>query len=171
MARGEFFYDEGGRLRDPAGRFSTVENASQEAMVFAENIAEFAAYSALIFEAKVHKAEEVAEYWRSIAPKWGDRDPRRQSGPTGLGAGGTGVPNEPFDYGPSIKVYEHADGRVSVGTELEPLAGFLEYGTHKTPMYACGARTLEHFGGGRVDRSMREGTRVVKGTSGEVFIG
>jgi hypothetical protein len=146
---------------------------SQEASVLAENIAELALYSAVVHAAKVAKAEEVAEYWRSISPHWGDRDPKRSHGPTGLAAEKRGVPNEPGDYAESIKVWDHADGRVSVGTELEPLATFLEYGTDKTPHFACGAKTLEHFGGGKVDLSLKEGTgtRKVKGTSGELFIG
>jgi hypothetical protein len=164
-------YDSGGRLRDPSGRFTTVEKASMEASVFAENVAQFAAYSGLVLAAKIAKGHEVAEYWKGIAPHWGDRNPKRDHGPTGLRGGGGGVPNEPGDYAESIKVYEWEDGRVSVGTELQPLASFLEYGTAHNPEYACGAKTLAHFGGGSVDREMRNGTRVVKGTSGEVFVG
>jgi hypothetical protein len=123
--------------------------------IFAKDIEGWLEGSAAVYAAKLAKAAEVADYWRSIAPHWGDHDPKGAKPPTGLGKGGTGVPNQPDDYGPSIKVQRGDGGKVSVGTDLIPLAVFLEYGTEKMAAAACGARTLEHFGGGKVEGAAR----------------
>lgn len=128
--------------------------AMEEVGVFAKDIEAWLEGSTAVYAAKLAKAAEAADYWRSIAPHWGDNDPKNKKPPTGLGQGGTGVPNYPDDYAASIKVTRH-DGTVAVGTELMPLAAFLEYGTDRTPAFACGARTLAAFGGGSADSTAR----------------
>jgi hypothetical protein len=138
--------------------FSALENVG----IYAKDIEGWIEASEVVYAAKLVKAAEVADYWRSIAPKWGDHDPKGAKPPTGLGGGGTGVPNNPGDYGPSIKVFR--DGRnVKVGSDLIPLAEFLEYGTHKMEAFACGARTLERFGGGKVDAEARVSDKLFVG--------
>lgn len=130
--------------------------------VFAKDLEGWLAGSTLVYAAKLALAAEVADYWKSIAPHWGDRDPKGAKPPTGL-SHGSGVPNQPDDYEKSIKVFRKGDGVVEVGTELMPLAKFLEYGTEHNPEYACAARTLAHFGGGPLETS--------KQVSPGVFVG
>lgn len=142
----------GSRGRAPI-RASTFA-AMEEVGIFTKDIEAWLEGSTAVYAAKQAKAAEVADYWRSIAPHWGDNPPKGKQPPSGLGQGGTGVPNYPDDYAASIKVMRH-DGTVAVGTELMPLAAFLEYGTEKTPAFACGARTLAAFGGGSADETAR----------------
>lgn len=97
--------------------------------------------SAAVLEAKKLKAEAVAEYWKEIAPVRGDHDPRGSQEPTAYGT------NWAEDYRDSIKVYVDKDGVVYVGSDLVPLADWLEYGSIHNPEHGYGARVLEHFGG------------------------
>lgn len=97
--------------------------------------------SAVVQEAKHLKADEVADYWASIAPVRGDKDPKGSHEPTAYGT------NYAEDYQNSIGVHEDPDGVVYVGSDLVPLADWLEYGSEHNPEYGYGARVLEHFGG------------------------
>jgi len=97
--------------------------------------------SAVVLEAKRLKAKAVAEYWKEIAPVRGDKDPHESKEPTAYGT------NWAEDYRESIKVYEDKDGVVYVGSDLVPLADWLEYGSIHNPEHGYGARVLDHFGG------------------------
>lgn len=149
-----------GRGRAPIrpSTFSALEDVG----IFAKDIEGWLAGSAVVHAAKLAKASEVADYWRSIAPEWGDHDPKDARPPTGQGKGGSGVPNYPGSYRESIKVTA-SDGTVKVGSNLIPLAVFLEYGTHKMEAAACGAKTLAHFGGGPVDAEARVSDKLFVG--------
>lgn len=114
-------------------------------------------YSAVTEEAKRAKAEEVKEYWQSIAPVRGDHDPRGSTEPTAYGT------NWAEDYRESIRVYADKDGAVYVGSDLVPLADWLEYGSKHNHEHGFGAMTLAHFGGSEVD----EGARLTHG----LFVG
>jgi hypothetical protein len=142
-------------------RLSTFQ-ALEDVGIYAKDIEGWLEGSTAVYAAKLVLAAEVADYWRSIAPHWGDKDTHGAKPPTGLGKGGTGVPNYPDDYSQSIKV-KREGGKVSVGTDLIPLAYFLEYGTEKMEAAACGARTLEHFGGGPVDAEARVSDKLFLG--------
>ena len=117
--------------------------------VYAQDIEGFIVGSVVAMEAKRAKAEAVAEYWRSIAPVRGDHDPKDSQEPTAYGT------NYADDYRDSIKVYEDPDGVVYVGSDLVPLADWLEYGSIHNPDHGYGARTLVYFGGGAVDEAAR----------------
>ena len=152
-------YEEYNAGRLARGRSTIREetfNSLEDVGVFTKALEGFVVASEAVYAVKLVKAAEVADYWRSIAPHWGDMDPKGARPPTGLGGGGTGVPNDPDDYAASIKVMRMGHGRVAVGSELMPLAEFLEYGTSKMEEAACGARTLAHFGGEEVERNSRE---------------
>jgi len=132
------------QLRDERGRF--ISAAQTQAIldaigVNALDLEGFILGSAAILEAKRLKAKEVAEYWQSIAPVRGDHDPRGSQEPTAYGT------NWEDDYRESIQVHEDADGVVYVGSDLVPLADWLEYGSIHNPEHGYGARVLDHFGG------------------------
>lgn len=113
--------------------------------------------AAVVQAAKVAKAEEVKTYWQSIAPKWGDRDPRGATVPTETGSGEI-VDAYEGEYANSIHV-ESKRGGVRVGSNTK-IAIFAEYGTEHMPEYACAAKTVEHFNG---DANEALGTRNAKG--------
>lgn len=113
--------------------------------------------AALIHEAKMAKAAEVAEYWKSIAPVWGDRPTKGATTPTEDGSGRI-VDAYEGEYANSIHV-ESKGNRVTVGSATK-IAVFAEYGTAHMPEYACAQRTIEHFNG---EASELLGTRNEKG--------
>lgn len=113
--------------------------------------------AAVVRAAKEEKAEEVAEYWKSIAPVWGDRDPKGATVPTET-ASGQIVDAYEGEYANSIHV-ESKGARVRVGSATK-IAVFAEYGTEHIPEYACAQRTIEHFNG---ESSELLGTRNPKG--------
>lgn len=132
------------RPRDASGRFTSFKDLG----VFGESMLGFIAASPVIEAAKLAKANEVAQYWKSIAPVRGDKDPHGQWGPTHDGGHLVGNPE---DYRDSIKVRVDHHGQVQVGSDLMPLAEWLEYGSEHNPEHGYGARVLAHFGGGPVD--------------------
>lgn len=137
--------------RDASGRFTSRSalSALEDVGVSALDLEGFILGSVVIQEAKRRKAEEVAEYWQSIAPVRGDKDPRGSKEPTAYGT------NWADDYRESIKVHEDSDGAVYVGTDLIPLADWLEYGSVHNPEHGYGARVLDHFGGAPVDEAAK----------------
>ncbi len=120
---------------------SALDELAAAAGVNALDIEGFIVASAVVIEAKRLKAEAVAEYWKSIAPIRGDKDPHGSQEPTAYGTNWEG------DYQDSIQVYEDADGVIYVGSDLVPLADWLEYGSIHNPEHGYGARVLAHFGG------------------------
>lgn len=115
------------------------------------------AVGAAVVAAKEAKAEEVREYWASIAPVWGDRDPRGATTPTETGSGQI-VDAYEGELANSIHV-ESKDGHVRVGSATK-IAIFAEYGTEHIPEYAPAQKTVEHFNG---QASEVLGTRNEKG--------
>jgi hypothetical protein len=100
--------------------------------------------AAVVRAAQEALAEEVAAYWRSISPHWADHPTHGAQTPTEDAAGHTVDPAEDA-YSDSVKAY--AKGRrVLVGSPLEPLARWLEYGTSRTPEFGVRARVLAEFG-------------------------
>ena len=128
---------------------SALDELAAAVGVSALDLEGFIVYSAAVEEAKKLKAEEVAEYWQSIAPVRGDHDPRGSHEPTAYGT------NWADDYRDSIKVYIDDDGVVYVGSDLVPLADWLEYGSIHNPDHGFGAMTLAHFGGSAVNEAAR----------------
>lgn len=121
----------------------------EEAGVFAADIEGWIAGSSLVLAAKLAKAEEVKEWWRNNeAPVRDDKPAHNSKQPTAYGT------NSKEDYKNSIEVREK-DGVVEVGSQLMPLAGWLEYGSIHNPEHGYGARVLAHFGGGPVDAAER----------------
>src|SRR5690349_20970588 len=112
------------QMRDDRGRFMSYAAAAAmlEAVgVHALDLEGFILGSEIVKEAKRIKAEEVKEYWQSIAPVRGDHDPKESQEPTAYGT------NYAEDYRDSIEVHEDKDGAVYVGSDLVPLADWLEY--------------------------------------------
>lgn len=136
---------------------SALDELAGAAGVSALDLEGFILGSAVVLEAKRLKAKAVAEYWQSIAPVRGDKDPKGSTEPTAYGT------NWADDYRDSIKVHEDNDGVVYVGSDLVPLADWLEYGSIHNPEHGYGARVLVYFGGAAVD----EGARATHG----LFIG
>lgn len=134
--------------RDQLGRFMRDPTVAEmnEVGLFAE-MEGWIAGSAAVREAKIVLALEVRDYWKSIAPVRGDKDPHGQWGDTHDGSHEVGSPE---DYVNSIKVIEKGP-TVAVGTSLVPLCDWLEYGSIHNPEHGYGARVLAHFGGGPVD--------------------
>lgn len=118
-----------------------LEALAAAAGVSALDMEGFILGSLVVVEAKRLKAEEVKEYWQSIAPVRGDHDARESQEPTAYGT------NWEDDYRESIKVHEDKDEAVYVGSDLVPLADWLEYGSEHNPEHGVGARVLAHFGG------------------------
>lgn len=83
------------------------------------------------------RAEIVRDYWRDIAPVFGDKPPKRAAPAYGKPVG---------YYRDSIEVEPVVAGRTRVGTYAYN-AGFLEYGSIHNPEHGYGARVLAHFGG------------------------
>lgn len=133
--------------RDSRGRFT--KTSLEDVGVYARDLEGFILGSAIVQSAKRAKAEEVAAYWQSIAPVRGDKDPRGSKEPTAYGT------NWAEDYLNSIKVHEDKDGVVYVGSDLVPLADWLEYGSVHNPEHGYGIRVLARFGGGPVDAAER----------------
>src|ERR1700747_1534033 len=81
-------------------------------------------------DAVIKKAEEVRDFWRGIAPIFGDRPPKRAEPPHG----------EPGDYKNSIRIKYEKDktGKLiaKVGTKDEK-AAWIEFGAVHMPEYAC----------------------------------
>ncbi len=96
------------------------------------------------------KAEEVKDYWQSIAPKWGDLPTRGATTPTEDGSGKI-VDAYEGEYANSIHV-ESKRGGVRVGSATK-IAVFAEYGTEHIPEYACAQKTVEHFNGEVTERT------------------
>lgn len=127
-----------GRMPIARSTFRALEDVG----VYAKDLEGFIAGSEAVYAAKLAKASEVADYWKGIAPEWGNKDPKK------------GAP-DPFPkdaYRDSIKV-NRDKGRVSVGTDLPGLSVWLEYGSEHNPEHGYGARVLEHFGGSSVDEA------------------
>lgn len=140
------------QLRDERGRFMTAaasRAALDEIGVSALDLEGFILGSVVVQAYKRAKANEVAEYWRSIAPVRGDHDPKGSAEPTAYGT------NYADDYRDSIQVFEDDDGVIYVGSDLAPLADWLEYGSIHNPDHGYGARTLAYFGGGPVEEAAR----------------
>lgn len=140
------------QLRDDRGRFMSASESQRildEVGVSALDLEGFILGSAVVQAAKRARAEQVAAYWRSIAPVRGDHDPKGSQEPTAYGT------NWADDYRDSIKVYEDDDGVVYVGSDLVPLADWLEYGSVHNPDHGFGARVLVYFGGAPVDSAAR----------------
>ena len=140
--------------RDSRGRFTSTRSGGTmgelaEAGVYAKDLEGFILGSAIVQAAKRAKAEEVAEYWRSIAPERGDKPTHESKEPTAYGT------NWAEDYMNSIEVHEDPDGAVYVGSDLVPLADWLEYGSEHNPEHGYGVRVLAHFGGGPVSAADR----------------
>jgi hypothetical protein len=106
---------------------------------------------AVIRAAKIEKAEEVKEYWQSIAPEAGDRPTHNATFPTYDGKDKV-VDLGPGDYKASIEVHAKGD-RVRVGG-TEPILIFAEYGTIHFPEGAYARRTTEHFNGEVSERTV-----------------
>jgi hypothetical protein len=133
--------------RDARGRFISATAAAAmlaDVGVYAKDIEGWIAGSEAVRWAKEAKAAEVRDYWKSIAPVWGDKPPKKEN-------------PDPFPeeaYRDSIEV-KRDGGNVAVGTDLKGLAVWLEYGSEHNPEYGYGARVLEHFGGGSVDSASK----------------
>jgi hypothetical protein len=130
--------------------------ALEELGIFTSDLEAWVATSTVVQAAKLAKAAEVKDYWVSIAPVRGDKDPKESKEPTAYET------NVEGDYKDSIKITAH-DGTVAVGTDFFPLAGWLEYGSIHNPEHGYGARVLAHFGGGAAE----EGARVTQ----NLFVG
>jgi hypothetical protein len=142
------------RPRDARGRFVSASRAAsmlEEVGVFASDIEGWIMGSEAVRWAKLAKAEEVKAAWQAIAPIRGDKPTHDSKLPTAYGT------NVAEDYRNSIRVEENEHG-VRVGTDLNPLADWLEYGSIHNPEHGYGARVLAEFGGGPVD----EGARITK---------
>lgn len=140
-----------GRRAIARGTFDELENVG----VHSSDIADWARMSTVLYAAKLAKAAEVADYWKSIAPVRGDKPTHgRDDGLT------VSFPdpskNDPGEYQASIRV--HRENGVHVGSDLYPLCMWLEYGSVHNPEHGYGARVLENFGGGVPD----EGARITK---------
>lgn len=130
--------------RDAQGRFvsrAAFDELAAACGVNALDLEGFILGSAVSLEAKHVKAEMVADYWRSIAPIRGDKPTHSSKEPTAYGT------NFEEDYHNSIQVYTDADSAVYVGSDLVPLADWLEYGSIHNPEHGYGARVLAEFGG------------------------
>lgn len=112
-----------------------------------------ASAASVVHAGKLAKAAEVEEYWKSIAPHWGDRPTRGATTPTEDGAGKV-VDLYPGVYEAGIHVEARGD-RVRVGSG-DKVAVFLEYGTEHNPEYACAARTVAHFEGEVTERTVNK---------------
>jgi hypothetical protein len=148
-------------FRDSRGRFMSGKSASalaeiEKAGLYAADMEGWIAGSAVVYAAKLAKAKEVEAYWKSIAPVRGDKPTHESKEPTAYGT------NVAEDYRNSVKLTEQ-DGTVAVGTDLMPLAGWLEYGSIHNPEHGYGARVLAHFGGGAVDSAERVSDRLFIG--------
>jgi hypothetical protein len=132
-------------------------DAEELAALIEAQIEGSATVAAVVRAAKEAKAEEVAEYWKSIAPKWGDRPTKGATTPTET-ARGEIVDAYEGEYANSIHV-ESTANRVRVGSDTK-IAVFAEYGTAHMPEYACAQRTVEHFEG---EASKLLGTRNRRG--------
>lgn len=132
------------QMRDEHGRFMSYAAAAamlEEVGVHSLDLEGFILGSAVVEAAKRAKAEAVKEYWQSIAPVRGDKDPHESKEPTAYGT------NWAEDYRDSIKVHVDKDGAVYIGSDLVPLADWLEYGSIHNPEHGYGARVLDYFGG------------------------
>lgn len=127
-----------GRVPIARSTFRALEDVG----IYAKDIEGWIAGSAAVYAAKLAKASEVADYWKSIAPVFGDKEPKRDSPAYGTAEG---------TYRDSVKVTRH-DGTVAVGADSYN-AAWLEYGSEHNPEYGYGARVLEHFGGGSVNEA------------------
>ena len=102
-------------------------------------------------------ADEVEDYWKSIAPEFGDKDPRGRAVP-GIGPGGTYMDTK--KYKDSVEVRVESDGvfpHIRVGSSDMPLAEWLEYGSVHNPEYGYAQRVVDHFRNATVDLHMNEG--------------
>jgi hypothetical protein len=128
-----------------------METADLAALIEAQIANGRGTAGAVVRAAKVAKAEDVQDYWKSIAPHWGDRPTKGATVPTETGSGQI-VDAYEDEYANSIHVEARGD-RVRVGSRTK-IAVFLEYGTEKTPEHACAARTTEHFNGEVSERTV-----------------
>jgi hypothetical protein len=119
----------------------SIISEMEGAGLYAKDMEAFIVASAVVHEAKVALAHEAAEYWRTIAPVRGDKPTHESKEPTAYGT------NWEEDYVNSIQVYDDPDGVVYVGSDLIPLADWLEYGSEHNPEHGYGIQVLQHFGG------------------------
>ena len=76
---------------------------------------------------KLDLANRAADFWRSVAPVEADDHPERPPG----------------TYRDSIQVEQ--DGDVVAVVATDELANIIEYGSARSPEFACRARTEAHF--------------------------
>jgi hypothetical protein len=83
------------------------------------------------------KAQKVQDYWKSIAPVFGDKPPHRDSPAYGA----------PGAYRDSITVIDLSDGDVPrKRVQVQDFKGnFIEFGNAHTPEYAPRAKTKAKF--------------------------
>ncbi|TDH48492.1 hypothetical protein E2F47_23535 [Mycobacterium eburneum] len=101
-----------------------------------------AARSKRVIRALERKANKCADYWRSIAPVFGDLPPKRAAPPEG----------EAGDYKAAVAVkrIDNGDGSVRFRVyDSDPKAHWIEYGTAHMPEYAPAAKTKAKFRGKR----------------------
>jgi len=129
--------------RDLGGRFASRGMVNEVGVfAFAAELEGIIAGSEFIQAAKEAKAREVRDFWVSIAPVRGDKPPGGHiADETAYGT------NWPEDYRNSIEVHKDKDGFVFVGSDLLPLAEWLEYGSRHNPEHGYGARVLAAFNG------------------------
>lgn len=116
--------------RDRRGRFRKKNSISIDVLK----------RSMKVKKAMVARGHRVEEYWKSIAPVFGETglDEKRSAPPDG----------SPGDYRDSIRtvVTEGDDGIMRVRVDATDKKRFwIEYGTAHMPEYACKARALKRF--------------------------
>lgn len=142
-------YNEGRADRGRAPIAPSTFSGLADLGIMTKDLEDWAATSEALYAAKLAKASEVVDYWKSIAPTRGNKDPKESREPTAYGT------NKMGDYKNSIKVIREHGGRVAAGTEFMPLAGWLEYGSKHNPEHGYGARALAEFGGGAAQEATR----------------
>ena len=98
------------------------------------------AESAEAKQAVVEKANEVKDYWQSIAPVNKTGKPHTYNGHV----------DEPGDYRDSIRIKYEKDkaGKLTAKVYTNDYkAHWLEYGSVNNPEYGFAQRTVDHFGG------------------------
>jgi hypothetical protein len=97
-------------------------------------------------------ANEVRDYWRSIAP---------------VGEAADGDEN-PGQYRDSIHVERHGDGFHVLSEDFK--AYWIEFGTSHMPEYAPAQKTAEHFGGGAVQLGGVLASERIMNAQGEIRV-
>lgn len=127
-----------------AGELTTRELAAR--------IEGFIATAGTVRAAAEAKGQEVAEYWKSIAPEFGDSDERGNVPPSEID--GKIANAYAGEYKNSIHVESNRRG-VSVHSRTL-IAELIEYGSAHNQEFACAARTVAHFGGEDSGRTMNQ---------------